>query len=42
MKKILLLLPFLACITMHAEVQGIHRFGTYNIRYVNASNGDTG
>ena len=25
-----------------AEEPGVHRFATYNIRYVNANNGDTG
>ena len=41
MKKLFLFLPLLACMMLHAE-EGVHRFGTYNVRYVNASNGDTG
>ena len=34
-----LLLVFLP---LYAEEAGVHRFANYNIRYVNASNGDTG
>ena len=34
-----LLLVFLP---LYAEESGVHRFANYNIRYVNASNGDTG
>lgn len=42
MKRILFILPLLMAITLHAEEAGVHRFANYNIRYVNASNGDTG
>ena len=42
MKKILFILTLLAAFTLHAEEAGVHRFANYNIRYVNASNGDTG
>lgn len=42
MKRILFILPLLAVLSLHAEEVGVHRFANYNIRYVNASNGDTG
>ena len=43
MKKILILLCCAVCtVSMMAEEAGVHRFANYNIRYVNASNGDTG
>ena len=42
MKRILFILPLLAVLSLHAEEAGVHRFATYNIRYVNAKNGDTG
>ena len=42
MKKLLFVLPLLACLSGHAEEAGVHRFATYNVRYVNANNGDTG
>ena len=42
MKRILFILPLLAVLSLHAEEAGVHRFANYNIRYVNASNGDTG
>ena len=42
MKRILFVLPLLVALMLHAEETGVHRFANYNIRYVNASNGDTG
>ena len=42
MKRILFVLPLLVALMLHAEEAGVHRFANYNIRYVNASNGDTG
>jgi len=42
MKRFLFVLPLLAALMLHAEEAGVHRFANYNIRYVNASNGDTG
>ncbi|MBQ6977817.1 MAG: endonuclease/exonuclease/phosphatase family protein [Paludibacteraceae bacterium] len=42
MKRLLFVLPLLACLSGHAEEAGVHRFATYNVRYVNANNGDTG
>lgn len=42
MKKLLFVLPLLACLSGHAEEADVHRFATYNVRYVNANNGDTG
>ena len=42
MKRFIILLPLLAVLASHAEEAGVHRFANYNIRYVNASNGDTG
>lgn len=42
MKRLLIILPLLTVLALHAEEAGVHRFANYNIRYVNASNGDTG
>ena len=42
MKRILFVLPLFVALMLHAEEAGVHRFANYNIRYVNASNGDTG
>lgn len=42
MKRFLIILPLLTIFALHAEEAGVHRFANYNIRYVNASNGDTG
>lgn len=41
-KYILGVLLFANIFVVKAEVPGVHRFATYNIRYVNANNGDTG
>ena len=39
----LLILLSIACTSLVAQTaSGVHRLGNYNIRYVNASNGDTG
>lgn len=42
MKRFLCLIAWLAAVTLHAEEADVHRFANYNIRFVNASNGDTG
>ena len=42
MKRILFVMSILASLTLWAEEVGVHRFATYNVRYVNAKNGDTG
>ena len=42
LRRFLCLLPVVAMLSGHAEEVGVHRFANYNVRYVNASNGDTG
>ena len=44
LKSIILLSVLIVCPALQtmAEEAGIHRFANYNIRFVNASNGDTG
>ena len=42
MKRFLYLIALLASAIVYAEEAGVHRFATYNVRYVNAKNGDTG
>lgn len=44
LKSIILLSVLIVCPALQtmAEDEGVHRFASYNIRYVNASNGDTG
>lgn len=45
MRKIVVFYLSLLCLVpmmLFAEEAGVHRFANYNIRYVNASNGDTG
>lgn len=40
---ILLFVPFVHHYSyLNAEEEGVHRFATYNVRYVNSDNGDTG
>ncbi|MDY2942953.1 MAG: endonuclease/exonuclease/phosphatase family protein [Paludibacteraceae bacterium] len=38
----LCLMVCVGSITLYGEAPGVHRFANYNIRYVNANNGDTG
>ena len=44
LKSIILLSVLIVCPALQtmAEEVGIHRFANYNIRFVKASNGDTG
>ena len=44
LKSIILLSVLIVCPALQtmAEEAGVHRFANYNVRYVNASNGDTG
>lgn len=36
------ILGCMSCLSIFAEAPGVHRFANYNVRYVNANNGDTG